>query len=369
MRSLATRRNGSAARAAIRYALAVRIGVDVSPLHRPHPRGVVRVTRGLVGALERSARHEIVRLAPADGLALSRWRARELPRAVRELDLAGIHSCVSAFALRGPGARVQTIHELPWKHGVRENADWKHRAWAAIGPMIADRVITATEFVARDLRSRRLPGAARVRVIPWGIGAPFVDEPPAGVVDEVVLGRYRLPQSRLALCLGAVREKKNLAAVMNGLAELRKRSGPVVQLVVTGGDTPVLRRDLGLASRLSLSRFVSTPDEIAEEDLPSLLRMASVVAVLSRSEGFALPVLEAMACGTPVLVARDSAQAEVAGALGIAVDADDPRSVADGFERAFAERESLRYRLSESARVFSWERCASAVESLWEEIA
>lgn len=346
----------------------MRIGVDVSPLHRPHPRGIVRITRGLVEALERRARHEIVRLAPEDGIALSRWRASVLPTAARELGLAGIHSCVSAFPVRGRGARVQTIHELPWKHGVRENADWKHRAWAAIGPMIADRVITATEFVARDLRSRRLPGAAKIRVIPWGIDAPFADEPPAGVIDEVALGRYRLPQSRFALCLGAVREKKNLAAVLNGLAELRKRGGATVQLVVTGGDTPALRRDLGLASRLSLARFVSTPEEIAEEDLPSLVRLASVVPVLSRSEGFALPVLEAMACGTPVLVAENSAQAEVAGDLGIAVDPEDPCSVADGFERALAERESLRYRLSARASQFSWDRSAASVEALWEEI-
>jgi alpha-1,3-rhamnosyl/mannosyltransferase len=358
-----------AASASIRYALRVRIGVDVSPLHLPHPRGIVRVTRGLVDALERRKRHEIVRLVPENGVSHVRWRGSVLPRAARELELDGIHSLVSAFAFRGRGARVQTIHEMPWRHGVRENADWRHRAWTAIGPMVADRVVTATEFVARDLRSRLLPGASKVRVIPWGIAAPFADEPPAGVIDEVVLGRYRLPQSPLAVCLGAVREKKNLSAVLAGLAELRRRNGPPMQLVVTGGDTPVLRRDLGLASRLALARFVSTPHEIAEEDLPSLLRLASVVPVLSLSEGFALPVLEAMACGTPVLVARGSAQAEVAGALGIAVDVADPRSVADGFERALAERESLRFRLSERSREFTWDRCAAAVESLWEEIA
>jgi len=142
-----------------------------------------------------------------------------------------------------------------------------------------------------------------------------------------------------------------------------------VQLVVTGGDTPELRRDLGLASRLLLARFVSTPDVIAEEDLPSLLRLSTVVPVLSRSEGFALPVLEAMASGTPILVPNDSAQAEVAGPLGIGVDPDDAGSVADGFERAIRERESLRYKLSARAREFTWDRCAAGIESIWEELA
>jgi glycosyltransferase involved in cell wall biosynthesis len=350
----------------------VRIGFDVSPLHRPHPRGVVRVTAGLVAALENRARLEIVRLAPPpgrDGQGLRAWRAVELPRRARELGLAGIHSPVSAFACRGAGARVQTIHELPWRHGAAEGADLRHRAWAAFGPLRAEAVLTATEFVARDLRRRLLPGASKVRVVPWGVDPAFADEPAADVVDEVVLGRYRLPQGAWAIALGAVRPKKNLAAFLNGLAEHARRGAEPVRLVVTGGDTPQLRRDLGLAGRLGLSRFVTTLDEIADEDLPSVLRLASVVPVLSRSEGFGLPVLEAMACGTPVLVPRGSAQEEVAGPAGLAVDPDDPVSVADGLARALAEREIRRAALAARAREFSWDRCAAQVEAIWSEIA
>lgn len=344
----------------------MRVGFDVSPLHRPHPRGLVRITRELVQALERRGRIEIVRLAPSDGARLTTWRQVELPRIVREDGLAGIHSCVSAFPLRGGGRRVQTIHELPWRHGVAENAGLRHRAWAALGPLRADAVVTATEFTARDLAARLLPGRSKVRVIPWGVGPPFADEPDPGSVDEVVLGRYRLPQSPLVLCLGAVRPKKNLAALVQGLAEHLRRGGAHVQLVVSGGDTPQLRKDLGLVARLGLSRFVSTPDTIDEADLPALLRLASAVAVLSRSEGFGLPVLEALASGTPVIVARDTAPAEVAGPVGIHVDPDDPASVADGLERALRERESLRGVLASRAREFTWDRTAQGVESIWE---
>jgi glycosyltransferase involved in cell wall biosynthesis len=347
----------------------VRIGFDVSPLHRPHPRGVVRVTAGLVLALERRGILEVVRLAPADGSSLRRWRAVDLPRLVREQDLDGIHSCVSAFAPRGRGARVQTIHELPWLHGAREGADLRHRAWVAIGPLLADAVLTATAFVAKDLHRRLLPGGSKIRVCPWGVGPPFQDEPPPEIVDEVALGRYRLPQGPLALALGAVRPKKELAAILQGMAELKKRGGPPLQLVVTGGDTPQLRRDLGLVSRLGLARFVTTIDEIADADLPSVLRLASVVPVLSRSEGFGLPILEALACGTPVVVPRASAQAEVAGTAGIQVDPRDPTSVAAGLERALAERETLRPRLAARARELTWDRCAGQVESIWKEIA
>lgn len=347
----------------------MRIGLDVSPLCRPHPRGIVRITSELASALERRGRIEIVRLEPPEGVRLAVWRQTELPRSVREAGLAGIHSCVSAFAIRGAGARVQTIHELPWRHGVRENAGLRHRAWAALGPCRADAVVTATEFTARDLRARILPGRTKIRVVPWGVGAPFADEPGPSQIDEVALGRYRLPQSPLILCLGAVRPKKHLAALIRGLAEHLRRGGAHIQLVVSGGDTPQLRKDLGLVARLGLSRFVSTPDAIDEADLPSLLRLASAVAVLSRSEGFGLPVLESMASATPVIVARASAPAEVAGAVGIQVDPDDPASVADGLARALRERELLRGPLAARAREFTWESCAERIESIWESLA
>ena len=347
----------------------LRIGLDVSTVSRPHPRGVARVTAGLAAALERRGHLEIVRLDPEPGIDLRRWRAIDLPKVAEVKELDGIHSCVSAFAFRGPGARVQTIHELPWKHGAGEGAGLRHRLWAAVGPVLADAVCTATEFVARDLRKRILPGRSRIRVCPWGVGAPYQEEPPPGVVDEIVLGRYRLPQGPFAIALGAVRPKKDLAAFVRGLAEHRKRGGAAVQLVVTGGDTPQLRRDLGLVSQLGLARFVTTIDEIAEADLPSVLRLASVVPVLSRSEGFGLPVLEAMACATPVLVPRESAQAEVAGAAGIEVDPADPASVADGLARALAEREEMRPALAERAKEFGWDRCAETVETIWKEIA
>ena len=165
------------------------VGFDCSPLHRPHPRGVVRVTRGLVSELERRAKHEIVRLVPQGGVSLASWRQRELPRIARDRKLALVHSCVSAFPWRGPGARVQTVHEMPWKHGARENADLRHRAWALLGSWRAERVITATEHVARDVRRQLLARGSRVRVCAWGVDPEFRDEPPPEVVDEVVLGR------------------------------------------------------------------------------------------------------------------------------------------------------------------------------------
>ena len=338
----------------------MRVGFDVGPTDTSFPRGMRRAVGELVAALERRGELEVVRLEGP--------RA-ELARAVGEQGLVGLHSFTSGFPLRGPGKRVQTIHELPWRHGVAENADLGHRLWASVGPLFADRVVCATEHVANDLRRRLLPGAAKIRVCPFGVGPPFAEEPPSGVVDEAVLGRYRMGEEAFALVLDGAREKKNLAASLRGLAKLRERGGPELSLVVTGRETPSLRRDLGLATKLGLDRWVTHFESLDEDDLPALYRLASAVPVLSRSEGFGLPVLEALASGTPVLVPREGSQAEVAGPHGIRVDPDDPDSVADGLADALTRREELRYALPERARELSWDAAAERVEALWRELA
>jgi alpha-1,3-rhamnosyl/mannosyltransferase len=344
------------------------VGFDASPLVQFHSRGLARLAQGLLSALEARRDFRVVRLAPAAGEALRPWRQRRLPRLEREQGLAGIHSFVSAFPVRGRGIRVQTVHELPWRHGERENADWRHRLWATLGARRADRVLCASEHVAHDLRRGWSGAPSKLRVVPWGVDQAFASQPPAGSVDEVVLGRYRLGQDPLLVALGAVRAKKGLDRLLLGLAEHVRRKGQRVQLVVTGPDTPDLRRSLGLVSRLGLARYVSTPGEIDEADLPALLRLSSCVAVLSRSEGFAFPVLEAMACGSVPLVPRDSAQSELAGPAGVAVDADDPTAVAEGLALALAERDARRDALAQRASGYTWSRSAEGVAAVWREL-
>ncbi len=347
----------------------MRVGFDVAALSHPHSRGLEREVRCLVEALERRGQLEVVRLAPDPSAELLHWRQVELPRLAGKANLAGLHSFTSAFPWRGEGLRVQTVHELPWRHGVRENADLGHRLWASLGALRASRVVVPGEHVAQDLLRSPFVAAKKVRVVPWGVEGHFQAEPPPRVVDEAVLTRYRLGEDPFVFCPGAVRAKKNLPAVLYALAERNQRGAKPVHVLVTGGDSPDLRTNLGLASKLGLDRWVMMLDEVAEADLPSLYRLASAVAVLSHSEGFGLPVLEALACGTPVLVPRASAQAEVAGAAGIVVDARSPGSVADGLERALGERAELGRRGVQRARDFSWDAGAEKIEALWQELA
>lgn len=334
----------------------MRVGFDVSPLHRPHPRGVVRVVAGLVAALERRGTLEVVRLVPGSGAHSARWRQVDLPRAERRLGLDGIHSCVSAFPLRGAGKRVATIHELPWLHGVVENAGWRHRLWARLGPRRADLVMTATECTARDVRAYSGVDVRRVRVVPWGLDAVFAGA--ARADDEAVLARRGLRHGCYVLCAGGGRAKKRAETALRGAVELARRGGPRLSVVLTGPIDP----------RLAIEGGAQFAGDVADAELAALYRGAAAVAVLARSEGFGLPVLEAHAGGAPVLVTRGGAQAEVAGTAGIPVDPDDAGSVAEGLERALASTDADRAARVERAREFTWDRSAALVESAWAEL-
>ncbi len=349
------------------YLLSMRVGLDLSPLTHPHPPGVVRVVRELALRLRASERFEFVELRPDSGADLRSWRQTELPKSIARDGLSGFHSFVSAFPWRGPGLRVHTVHELPWRHGVTENADWRHRFWASFGARRADRTLSATAVVRDELAESWLVKKEKLRVSPWGVGAPFGEDPPDGVVDEVVPGRLRLPEDPFFLAPGAVRAKKNLSALLEGFARLHA-SGARAQLVVTGPETADLRRDLGLVSKLGLARWVSTPGELPDSDLASLYRLAAGTCVLSGSEGFALPVAESLTCGAPVIVARGGSAAEVAGDVGIQVDPKDADSVAEGLRDALERRAELRAPALARGAEFTWERSASEIEEVWEEI-
>lgn len=345
----------------------MRIGFDASPLAGEFSPGVARVAREILARLEARGVIDVVRFQPPPGVRAREFR-KELPALARSAGVQGLH----VFASFGPKLKglpvALTVHELPWLHGVTENAGWKHRLAARASARRAERLIVPTEFVAADLRSLVGRRADRIRVVAWGFGPPFDVEPPPGTVDESMLERYRLSSEPFLLAPGATRRKKRLDRVLHGLARSVERLDEPLSLVVTGPSTKDLERDLGLASQLGLSRWVSTLGDVPDDDLAALMRLAVGVPVLSESEGFALPVLEALACGTPVIVPHGSAQAEVAGTNALLVDPDRPDELADAFAKARRERERQRYPLAASVSHRTWDATAEAIEAVWKEL-
>ena len=108
--------------------------------------------------------------------------------------------------------------------------------------------------------------------------------------------------------------------------------------------------------------------EPSDEELAALMRGARCVVYPSLYEGFGLPILEAMACGTPVVTSRGGATEEIAGGAAVLVDPRDPASIAAGIEEVGRRRESLVSIGLARASMFSWRRSADLVEDLWREL-
>jgi glycosyltransferase involved in cell wall biosynthesis len=205
----------------------------------------------------------------------------------------------------------------------------------------AARVLTVSERTKRDLVEHYGVPPERVVVTPNGVDPAF--HPPSDTVSQ---GTY-------VLAVGAIQRRKNQ------LAALEAASAVGLPLVVVGP-----HKDPALADELR-RRGARLEGYVETERLAELYRGAACLVQASSFEGFGLPIVEAMASGTPVVAVREPALVEVAGDAGVVVDEPD---LADGIRRALAERERLVTAGLERARAFTWRAAAERTLGVYREI-
>jgi len=172
-------------------------------------------------------------------------------------------------------------------------------------------------------------------------------------------GAKAYQNSKFILYVGAIQPRKNIETLVEAYKIVKKENGLGDLKLVIAGDLgwlyePILKKIKSTEGVIYAGRFKT-------EDLPALLRGAQVFVLPSLYEGFGLPVLEAMACGTPVIVADNSSIAEVAGEAGLLFDAYSSQNLAGSLKKIL-ENDKLRYDLRkkglERVKSFSWEKCA-----------
>jgi len=271
-----------------------------------------------------------------------------LPQALRRLRPALLHTQY-ALPLRCPCPVVVTIHDLSFEHGLMGRRDRlvfrRVVPWAA---RRAARVLTVSERTKQDLVDHYAVLPERIVVTPNGVDPAFGPGPEAGNASNSLL------QGRpYALAVGAVQERKNQIAA---LAAAREAG---LELVVVG---PTKDERVAAELRAAGARLEGY---VATERLAELYRGAACLVQASRYEGFGLPVVEAMASGTPVVTVPDPALVEVAGDAAVVVSESE---LADGIRRALAEREQLVAAGIDRARAFSWEAAARATVAAYVEV-
>ncbi len=223
----------------------------------------------------------------------------------------------------------------------------------------AARILTGSHFSRREILERyRLP-EEKVLAIPDGVDTGHFRPLQPGAALAEVRGRYRLEAPYL-LSVGRLEPRKNLERVIRAFGRIRARLDPRLQLVLAGKEDfrfESIYREAGRLPEGAVRLLGPVPDE----DLPGLYNLASGVVVASLVEGFGMPVLEAMACGTPVLASARGALSEVGGEATLRVEPEEEDSLAAGMERLLSDeelRQSLRREGLARATGFSWEKTA-----------
>jgi glycosyltransferase involved in cell wall biosynthesis len=314
--------------------------------------GVERFAREMAHRLPalRPERYRVIRppsaLAHAAGHA---WEQGVLPVRASRCALTYSPANLAPVASR---RNVVVIHDV----AALRHPDAYSKAYAAYQrvmlPAIARRarlVITVSEFSKRELIEVLGAPPDRVEVIPAGVAerfGPTADPAPA-------IRRYGL-EAPYALVVGTASARKNLTVLGSAWRALRDRG---VELLLAGSDRSYLR-----AGEIPVRRLGYVADEL----LPGLYAGARVFAMPSLYEGFGLPCLEAMACGTPVVAASAGALPETVGDAGLLVDGSDPEAFATALVAAGCDERTHRglvdAGLRRAAR-FTWARTAEATDA------
>jgi glycosyltransferase involved in cell wall biosynthesis len=322
----------------------MRVALDVSPLVQTQA-GTARHVRGLVAALRGRPGLDLELLSfgrPGRLSSVARdavWYPLGLGRRARGLDL--LH-CTTFRGPAGAGVpTVLTVHDLAILRYPDAFPRW-HRLYGRAGLRRvlrrADALVAVSDFTRDEVVALAGVAVERVRVVPNGVDDVFTAEGPR------VEGSY-------VLAVATLEPRKNLARAV----EAARLAG--VELKVVGA------RGWGA---VEIDGWVG---EVPDAELAALYRGARCVLYPSLYEGFGLPVLEAMACGTPVVTSRGTAMEEVSGGAAVLVDPLDSAAIASGLDEAEARRDELVADGLERASQFTWERSADAVEQLWRELA
>jgi glycosyltransferase involved in cell wall biosynthesis len=298
------------------------------------------------------------------------WEHLILPVRVRQTGCQILHCPGYVSPIHSPVPVVLTIHDcFAWTHPhLCKTANVLH--YRALLPRSAHKatlVIVPSEYVKQELiRTLRLD-ARKIRVIPFAPSAAFHAET-SPEWQTVIRRKYNLPE-RYILFVGNIEPKKNIPNILRAFAQYATRTGADARLVLCGKETwgIDIRKEIGQSGHHSnIIRIGYVP----LGDLPAVYSMADAFLFPSITEGFGIPVLEAMASGTPVVTSRNGALPETGGNAACYVDPENPDDIADTLVR-LRETEGFRFECIQRgllhAKRYSWRQTVEKTEAVYRE--
>jgi len=293
----------------------------------------------------------------------------EIPRLTRDLDLLHVPHFNIPLLLDKP--LVVTVHDLTYLHDTRAAVSRWARPYAAYFfrqlQKKAAAVLTVSEFTRRDLLTC-FPKLNPDKVfVTYEAASPFFRK----LDDPEWLGQSKKKygiQEPYVLFVGSLRPHKNIPALINAMASLRSKRKISHGLVLVGRCETV---DAGLSDLISQHSFVRVLGEVPDLELVALYNLAELFVLPSFREGFGLPAVEAMACGTPVAVSSAASLPEIVGDAGCLFDPHRVDALEEVIYNVLKDRE-LQKNMSkaglERAKQFSWENTARQTRRIYAQV-
>jgi glycosyltransferase involved in cell wall biosynthesis len=300
------------------------------------------------------------------------WTLVGLPRAALRARVDVIHAPSYTAPFWSPAPVVLTIHDVSYERHPEwypYRRDWLRRSFYRRSARAAAQIVTDSDFSAAEIAAAYAIARHRITVAPLGVspdfalhGGTLACELPAEIGQPFVLH------------VGDLHERRNLAMVVDAVLEARRHFGllPGLSLVLAGVDRGIAEGLCALAAAGGAADAVVPLGPVDEPLLHALYRCASALVYPSLYEGFGLPVLEAMASGTPVIASQAASIPEVLGDAGILLDPADVTAWSAAIVKVVND-EHLRAKMAHDGRVraasFTWERTARLTLDVYRQVA
>jgi len=299
------------------------------------------------------------------------WEQISFPKLAINQHLDLLHSLHYTMPLAYPGRTVVTFHDMtfflfPHHHTLPKRYFFRFFIRASSRQAVA--LIADSESTRQD--AIRLVGVSPGKIFTVQLGVTQEFRP---MRDNTILQqarqKYHLPEHYL-LYVGMIEPRKNLPTLLQAYAAVADQM-PDHRLVVVGPKGWMVENILQQAGQLNISDKVYFTGYVEQVDLPLIYNMADVFIYPSVYEGFGLPVLEAMACGTPVITSNVSSMPEIIGDAGVLVTPNDSQALARSLLELIndpMERQRLSIRGLERAAAFTWKRTAEKTIAVYRHI-
>ncbi len=378
----------------------MRIGIEAQRLFRPHKHGMDRVALELIKNLqildkeneyfifvkpdkdnEVLSNTENFKIVEVEGGLYPIWEQFKLPKLAKAYNCDILHctSNTAPLALKIP--LITTLHDVIFKEGsvlkqLISGASWYQKTGNLYRRLIVNNVvkksnqlITVSNFEKQNISNIYKLDDAKIKTVHNGINKSFTSVINTDLKKDVKQ-KYRLPEHFL-LHIGNTDPRKNTVRVLKAFYKYISRTSSVLKLVLVGLNETKLNTILkAIGLEKELRHNIVLTGYVADKDLPVIFNLSEVFLFPSLREGFGIPVIEAMACGVPVITSNTSSMPEVAGEAACLVDPNSMESIYKAIEKIRSNevyKNKLVQKGFQQYKSFSWENAAKNVLEIYQQ--